>query len=167
MNTEITTQEQRMGILTVLEQAVLKGVKELERTPIERKYLTYLDGINKIGMLSSWHSKSKLFVTIDSRSETYSHILFLAKKSLVELKDDKFQMNCSELIRAFMNLSNSLRGKKFLGRREEGELIIKVEKENIVEISQEKEGKEIREGITGNKLIKIISEREKLDLIEL
>lgn len=166
MEQGITTQEQKMGILKVLEEVVKKGVREGERTAWRLPVLNYISEINKIGLLSTWREKSKLFISIDHRSVTYTCILERARKALDDLKRKEFTLNCSELIRLFMNLSPAMKGKRFVGMKEE------IEKKEIVEEEiqlEEVERKEfhLKEGLMGKDIKKIIKFNESLEDIEL
>lgn len=169
MQPEITIQEQRMGILKVLEECVKKGVREGEKTGWRLPTLNYICEINKVGQLSEWREKSKLFVSIDYRSATYLSILERAKKALEDLKKKEFTFECSELIRSFMNLSPAIKGKRFkklidkdLIETEEPEL--KVMEEEVEEIRKEFY---LREGATGKDVKKIIKFNSSLEDIEL
>lgn len=173
MEEQISIMDQRANLLRLLEQVVLKAIKEGERTGWKLKELTYIDEINKIGQLSRWREKSKLFIEIDYRSGTYLSILHLGRKVLADLKDGSFTLNCSEYVRTFMNLSPQLKRKKFmkLTDKESGELKIVGRKDDVVvmEIEEKKPMKEIMIGpkVTGMKLIQIMDSTRELDDINI
>ena len=61
---------------------------------------------------ASMKDKIKIFLCLKQESQTYHTILTLAKKSLDDLRENKFTPNCKELVRQFANLDERMIGKK-------------------------------------------------------